>query len=247
MGQPNDIIIRNFYRMLRSGALNEFVDIEPMSPHKWRKLANVMIAEGVADMALRAVKNQQYEPSFNMPADLAELLRNEATKQRRQNTTPEMNNTILNKKLSNIFLAEKNSGSYSKESLDAFSLIIINCQHILNNGASTRFIIRLGNYIRTNAKKIDYDKVNRWLRELQMHRVACLVGSILITNFAFKKEDVPFVKKVDAKAAKTMTSNLMRHPSAWQNRTLDYFGYAPLENASIFLKGLKNRLDSIEE
>ena len=33
-----NIIQRNFFRLLRSGALNEFVSLEPMSHYKWQQL-----------------------------------------------------------------------------------------------------------------------------------------------------------------------------------------------------------------
>ncbi len=233
--------------MLRSGAMNEYVDLEPMSPHKWRKLADMMMREGVANVASRAVKNHQYEETFNMPKEVCDKLHEEAAKKISQNIRPAMNNPGLNKKLSKLSTNERRSENYSKESLDLFGIIIANCQHILNKGISTRLIIRLGNYIRINASKVDYDKVNRWLKELQMHRVACLVGSILIVNFAFRKEEVPFVKKVDDKAARLMTMGLTQQSSAWQNKAFTYFEYAPLENVSILLKSLKTRLDSIEE
>ncbi len=245
--KSDDIIIRNFYRMLRSGAMNEYVDMEPMSPHKWRKLANMMVREGVANVATRAVKNHQFEDSFNMPKDVRDMLYEEAVKKVGQNIRATMNNPSLNKKLNKISTNEHRSETYSKESLDLFGIIIANCQHMLNKGTSTRLIIRLGNYIRINADKVDYTKVNRWLKELQMHRVACLVGSILIVNFAFQLEEVPFVKKVDEKAARLMTIALTQESSAWQNKAFTYFEYAPLENVSILLKSLKTRLDSIEE
>ncbi len=247
MAQTIDIVIRNFYRMMRSGALNEYVEMEPMSAFKWRKLSEIVLSEGMANVASRAVKNHQFEESFNMPATLRELLHDEAKKKKSRIIRPEMNNPALNKKMSRIIREEKRSGECSKETLDMFGIIIANCQHLLNKGTSTKLTIRLGNYIRINAKNVDYAKVNRWLRELQMHKLAQLAGSILIVNFGFAKEEVPFVKKVDAKAAKMMTMGLMKRQPAWQNKAIAYFEYAPLENVSIILKSLKNKLDSIEE
>ncbi len=247
MTQTADIIIRNFYRMMRSGALNEYVDLEPMSPFKWRRLAGIAVAEGMASVVSRAVKNHQFEKNFNMPADTRAFLHGEAGKKKGQNIHPEMNNPLLEKKMKRIYATERLEENGSRESLDLLGIIIANCQHILNKGTSTRLVIRLGNYIRINAAKIDYAKVNRWLGELQLAKVAGLVGSILITNFAFGKEEVPFVKTVDNKAARMMTYSLMKRQQGMQNKAFAYFEYAPLENVSIILKSLKTRLDSIEE
>jgi len=242
-----DIITRNFFRMMRSGALNEYVDLEPMSAFKWQRLIDIVNIEDVASVASRAVKNHQFEPKFNMPPILRDAIHTMAAKNTGQSIRPEMDNPILNKKLNKIFTFEKHSENYSKETLDLFNIIIANCHAILNKGTSTRLIIRLGNYIRINKNAIDYDKIDKWLKELQMQKVAQLVGSILISNFAFKKEELPFVKKIDAKAATLMTQSIMMRRKVRHNKGITYFEYAPLENASIILSRLRKRLETIEE
>ncbi len=247
MGFTADIITRNFFRMMRSGALNEYVDMEPMSEFKWRRLVDTVIAENVASVASRAVKNHQYEPKFNMPQDLREELHKAAANTAGQSIRPELDNPMLNKKYKKIYTRERHSENYSKESLDLFNIIIANCHAILNRGTSTRLIIHLGNYVRINGERIDYEKVKRWLRDLQMQKVAQLAGSILIVNFAFKKEELPFVKSIDSKAAVAMMQGIMQRRRVKHNKGITYFEYAPLENASIILGRLKTQLDNIEE
>lgn len=242
-----DIITRNFFRMMRSGALNEYVDLEPMSEFKWQRLIEIVQTEDVASVASRAVKNHQFESNFNMPEELRNEVHKKAAANTGQNIRPELDNPMLNKKLNKIFSIERHSDDYSKESLDVFNIIIANCHAILNKGTSTRLIIRLGNYIRINNDKIDYDKVERWLKELQMQKVAQLAGSILISNFAFKKEELPFVKKVDTKAATVMIQSIMQRRKMKHNKGITYFEYAPMENASIILSRLRSKLDTIEE
>ncbi len=247
MAQLSDIAIRNFYRMMRCGALNENVEIEPMSAYKWRRTADTAVAEGVADIAWRAAKNLQFERNFNMPAELRTQLQNEASRKRGRDIRPEMNNPSLERKMKRIIASNHRSENCSRETLEAFALIIANCQHVLLKGASVRLVIRLGNYLRVHGGKIDFEKVSAWLRELQMAKVAQLAGSVLIMNFAFKAEEVPFVKKPDGKAAKMMTMSLAKRHGSWQDKGFAYFEYAPLENVSIILKSLKSRLDAIEE
>lgn len=233
--------------MMRSGALGEYVELEPMSPFKWHRLAETVLSEDVANVASRAVKNHQYEQNFNMPRETRKLLHREAGSKKGQSIRPRLTNPLLNKKLDKIYATQRRSEECSKETLDVLGIIIANCQAILSEGISTRLVIRLGNYIRINQKKIDFAKVNQWLRDLQMHRVAQLLGSILITNFAFRQEEVPFVKKVDPKAAIIMMHSIMNRKKERQRRGFTYFEYAPMENASIILGRLKNRLETIEE
>ncbi len=247
MGQIANIVVRNFYSMLRTGVLNEYVAVEPMSPYKWRQFAAMVLREEVASAVAAAARRLQYEETFNMPDAVREQLAAEAAKKKSQTIRPAMSNPALDRKLTRIRKEERFATDKSRETLELFWIILINCQHLLAHGASTRLIIHLCKYMRVNAEKINYDKVNRWLREVQMHRMATLIGSILITNFAFKKEEIPFVKKVDNKAAHLMTLALLRQQPALQERTLAYLQYAPLENVSILVRSLMTRLDAIEE
>ncbi len=247
MAEKIDIITRNFFRMMRSGALNEYVEIEPMSAFKWKRLADTVVFQDVASVASRAVKNHQFEPNFNMPQTIRELIHESAAQNEGQNIRSEMFNSRLNKKLKRIQALEMHSDGMSRESLGALGIIIANCHAILSGGTSTRLIIRLGNYIRINADKIDYEKVNRWLKDLRMESVARLVGSVLISNFAFKKEELPFVRRVDTKVAAKMTREIMSGGKQKRHRGLGYFSYAPMENTSMILRNMKKRLDAIEE
>lgn len=242
-----DIITRNFFRMMRSGALNEYVNLEPMSDFKWQRLVEIIKSEDVAGVASRAVKNQQYEHKFNMPNHLREEIHIEAGKNTVQNIRPDIENPILNKKRNKLYNTEKHSNDYSKETLDLFNILIANCHAILNKGTSTRLIIRLGNYIRINNSKINYTKIDTWLKELQMQKVAQLLGSILISNFSFTQSELPFVKKIDSKAATLMMQSIMLRRKVKHNKGITYFEYAPLENASILISRLKTRLETIEE
>lgn len=242
-----DIVTRNFFRMMRSGALNEYVDFEPMSAYKWRQLVEIVLSQDVAGVAARAAKNHQYEQQFNMPADVREKLQEEADKAPRQNISLEFNNNILNKKLQKIHITEQHSESYSQVSLEMFQIIVANCHAILNKGISTRLVIRMGNFLRINGKDVDFQKIALWLKEIQMTKVAQLAGSILISNFAFKPEEVPFVKKLDSKAADTMLECIKQRKQQKMNRGITYFEYAPLENASIIIDRMKDRLEVIEE
>lgn len=242
-----DIITRNFFKMMRSGALNEYVELEPMSAFKWNRLIEIVNSQGVISVASRAVKNHQYEPKFNMPQVLREKVHQLASEAPTEKVQIEMTSAFLNKHLNKIHTLERHAEDYSRESLELFNIIIANCQAMLNNGTSTRLIIQLGNYIRIKGEKVDYAKIDRWLKEMQMTKMAQLVGSILISNFSFKPEEVPFVKKVDPKAALNMMHCIMERRTEKHNRGITYFDYAPLENASILLGRLKTRLDTIEE
>ncbi len=246
MRNKRDIITRNFFNMLRSGALNEYVAFEPMSPYKWRKLVSVGRDEHVMNVLSRAVKNAQFEQAFNMPQALREEVHTEGAKNEGQPIVPQLSNTMLNKRLKEIIAAERRSDYYSKESVELLGILVANCEAMLNTGMSTRLIIRLANFIKVHEKRIDYTKVTAWIERLQLQRVAQLVGSLLIENFGMEQAKLPFVNRVDPKAQSLMYDKIIcRKQSATKGVT--YFAYAPIENTSIILDRLKNRLDTLEE
>ena len=65
-----DIIKRNFFKLLRSGALNKFEAIEPMSEYKWNRLFQMIYAQEVWPIALKGIKNHQYDRNMNIPKSL---------------------------------------------------------------------------------------------------------------------------------------------------------------------------------
>ena len=62
-----DIIRRNLLTLLKSGALNEYGNIEPMSSFKWEKLFKMAVIHNVSSFIHKGLKNHQYDKEFNVP------------------------------------------------------------------------------------------------------------------------------------------------------------------------------------
>ena len=77
-----EIIQRNFFRLLRSGAFADDELLEPMSAFKWRRLYQMVEVQGVADVFLRGVQKHHGEQGLNMPEEI--LLRAEEDAQKQQ-------------------------------------------------------------------------------------------------------------------------------------------------------------------
>ena len=58
-----NILQRNFFRLLRSGALNEYESLEPMSLYKWQQLAKLVERQGVAEIAVKGLRNHTFDES----------------------------------------------------------------------------------------------------------------------------------------------------------------------------------------
>ncbi len=62
-----DIIRRNFLTLLKSGALNEYGNIEPMSSFKWEQLFKMAVMHNVSSFVYKGLKHHQYDKEFNVP------------------------------------------------------------------------------------------------------------------------------------------------------------------------------------
>lgn len=102
-----------------------------------------------------------------------------------------MNNNFLNRRLIKIQKEERHSIDTSIETLYLLRLLVSNINGILANGISIRGIIQLGQYLRTRGDKVDFIKLESWLRKLHIQRMAQLEGSVLITFFDFEKTRFP--------------------------------------------------------
>lgn len=181
-----------------------------------------------------------------------------------------MNNGFLNRRLIKIQKDEKHAIDTSIETVYLLRLLVSNVNGILANGISLRGIIQLGQYLRSRGDKVDFVKLDTWLRKLHIQRMAQLEGSVLITFFDFEKQEIPFVRHVERGAYKLTLRSLyyntleqtdiefeqsalgLVHSTGGAvrknlRRSMRYFGYAPIETFSNFTNKLFRSLAEIEE
>lgn len=267
-----DIIKRNFFRLLRSGALNEYVTLEPMTTFKWNRLFQMAASQNVVSIALKGIKNHQYDTNIHMPQKLILGLQEMTDKDEQEwFTNPHLSNPTLNKRLKKIKHDERHAIDTSMETLQLLDIIIFNVNHILAKGISVRGIIELGSYLRTRGDKVDFVKLETWLSKLHLQRMAQLQGSILIVVFNFEQDEIPFVENVERDAypliLRTLTHTEIDTTKEWhfregkagfvQNnnkvlrrnlrRSMRYINYSPIETSSHFIANLVRSLSEIEE
>lgn len=218
-----DIIQRNFFKLIRSGAFNDKSVIEVMSPFKWRRLYEIVMFQNVLDYFVRGVNNIANDKNLNLPAELIEEIQKELDLQdgrnykhqgnKVTNNKTDLSSSLLNKKFHKIIYNELHSIDTSVETLDILKLIVSNTNAMLNHGINLDSIIKLGQYLRNKGDKIDFLKLEGWLSSLHLQRMAQLQGSILIAVFGFEKEEIDFVKKEEPIAYKLtikIISNLVK-------------------------------------
>lgn len=180
-----------------------------------------------------------------------------------------MNNSFLNRRLIKIQKEERHSIDTSIETLYLLRLLVSNINGILANGISIRGIIQLGQYLRTRGDKVDFIKLESWLRKLHIQRMAQLEGSVLITFFDFEKTRFPLYAEWKRRLQTHPTLPLLQYAGGkrhrvrtdchWLVRTtggtmrkslrrsMRYMTYAPIETISNFTHKVFHSLSEIEE
>ena len=262
-----NIITRNFFRLLRSGALNEYEPMEPMSAFKWRRLDQMVHAQHVERAALKGIKNHQFDEMMNIPEDLA----NQTPDNSAHQEEPRLSNHYLNFRLSRIENAERHAIDTNVDALNVLKIIVGNVSSMLNHGTMLSGIIELGSYLRNKGDKVDFVKLDTWLGKLQLRRMSQLQGSRLMSVFNFEQDELPFVRHVEAAANKLvlrsvthsasdtaeewhfrqLSSGFVQNNSALLRRnlrrSLRYITYAPLETVSNYFNNFARSLQEIEE
>lgn len=218
-----DIIQRNFFRLIRSGAFNDKSQIEVMSAFKWRRLYEIVMFQNVLDYFVRGVNNNANDKNLNLPDKLVEEIQAKLDLQEERRTDTqagkavgeetELSNSLLNKRFHKIIYNERHSIDTSVETLRMLQLIVFNTNAMLNRGINLDGIIRLGQFLRGKGDKVDFLKLENWLSSLHLQRMAQLQGSILIAVFGFGKDEIDFVKKEEPVAYKLtikIISNLVK-------------------------------------
>lgn len=281
-----NIIKRNFLRLLRLGAFGENEVIEPMSKFKWEVIFHIANIHNVVGVIFDGIaKNKENEALI--PQDIIlkykKILDEEgygikaqATGSRPSVQLPDadlshMCNGFLNARLKRIRENEPQSADASVETLNMLDIIVQATECTMTYGLSFATILRIGIYLRVDGDKIDFVKLENWLRKLNLTRMAQLEGSILIDIFGFEMDEIPFVNKMEPSAHKIAIEALEKpiriDIEEWKisqkstiflannskammktvKNCMKYFFFAPVEASSNFLHRFASSLSNLEE
>lgn len=271
----SDIVIRNFFRLIRSGAFNEYEPIERMSDYKWRQLLGIVVRQNVVAITVNGIRNSQYDNAGNIPKYIVNEffdLQNKVNASSKVSIPqPSMSNLWLNKRLKKIRHNEHHAIDTSSETLEMLNIIVYNTNQLLTYGISFGNIVLIGKYLRSRGGNIDFVKLDHWLKLLGLRNIAQFEGNILISTLHFSQDEIPFVNNGDAKAyrrsLRALSTMHQNNPEQWQIQEgrsgfiyadtgalrqnvwhkLKYLRYAPIETMSNLLQNIASSLSKIEE
>lgn len=273
-----NIQTNNFLCLLRSGAFNESKPIGIMSAFKWEKLVQLAWLHKVTPLFASGIEHYYYDDNLNVPDKEIEKIRLQLRDLPANSFSDlykfesmSLRNRKLNTTLKHIIDKEYSDSEKSYETMQLMAILIANVGNILTGKSYLKGIIDLGRYLRMEGGKVDFVKLESWLSQTKMTKMANLQGNMLIEGFGFNEDELPFVSKKDKKTDKALIKAI-RHDDmgtlkAWDfhesktgfivgspkaafksiRHALSYRRYAPRETYSTIMRGVIKGLAEIEE
>ena len=155
-----NITERNFFRLLRAGALGAEEQIEPLSAWKWRRLYQIAVMHGVEDLVRRGIDRCASQFFVQVPETLLADNNNE-TDEGEVNTLLEadhLTNPLLNHRLQAI-LDEEGTTTETRQLL---MMLVGVVRFIMNAGIPVKRVAELAIFLRHQGQKVDFVKINEW-------------------------------------------------------------------------------------
>lgn len=211
-----DIIQRNFFRLLRSGALGINELVEPMSAFKWDSLYQLSVMHDVTPYVYKGILKCKEQFFLHLTPKQWEVWKKAADKALQEQQTADeeedeflrpdhLTNPVLNHKLQNI-LDDEHSDIKTRQLL---LLMISIVRHIFNEGMPIRQLLKLAIYLRQDGNKVDFDMLMKWINSLSLSPVCQLEGQFLILLYGFHAEDLPFMQEKKDKRVEQIAQELL--------------------------------------
>ena len=243
-----DIIQRNLFSLLRSGAFQSTEDIEPMSAFKWSRLYQLAVMHNVVPFVYDGIirnKNQFFlHLTEKQQKDWEKAMSDYRAQEKEQDNLEEdeylrpdrLTNPLLNRRLQDI-LDDEHSDMTSRQLLLILLRVV---RHLFNEGMPIRQLTELGIFLRKNSQRIDYQTVGKWIERLRLTQMTQLIGEFLIRLFGFSEEDIPFLKERKEKRIDHIAQELIEFTNT---RSQDW--YFSQQDGGIFVHKQTRRRRSV--
>lgn len=205
-----DIILRNLFRLLRSGLFDTTEAIEPMSAWKWRQTLHLAVAHGIEAMVFSGVRNCGEQFALQLPEDVYNLWQQRSEEyvsaeyhlddavSEYSHQEHRLTNKLLDHRLQKIIrqASGEDNNSIDNPSADtlAFLLLLVELSHqMLSNVVTLRLLTDLALLLRLRGDRIDYVTLQDWTARLRMQRVSGIAALLLKEVFHFADDELPFV------------------------------------------------------
>lgn len=276
------IVFRNFITLLSIGAFDTEEHSEAMSQFKWSQLLQLADTYEVTDFISLGISKMYNRNASLIPDNILKTARGNVTRTQTihfkndehynfsQKSIKKFSNFFLNRKLNKIIFNEIHSIDTSVTSLVFLLKLIDTMNGFLTVDKNFRNVIDVGTYLRACGDKIDFIKMDSWLKSLRMKNITDLIGSYLVMLFNFTPDELPFMDSIDS-GLYTKVYNAVEKPVRLEDTSDEdsgkpmrirgiispvrkpntnaskYFAYCPLEVMSKILGNVSKSLSNVEE
>ena len=254
-----EIVIRNFFRLLRAGIFDSKEQVEPMSQWKWRQTWLMAVDHGVVVEAWEGVKRLQGQFFMHLSSDIW------ADWERSVHGPPAVGAG------SNVFkpggsetvgsdagslLSRSQQKRLSKIAADAnvksatFRLLVIatqtaNC--LLKSGQWVGGLLAMGRLLQSEGRFIDMDMLGQWADAMRIGRMLDMEGLLMVKLMGFDADAVPFYVPLgnDTKE-KRMVEDVVSSMRATRP-SLKFIKYFPHESITTYTASVVQSIKDIEE
>lgn len=213
-----DIVQRNMFLLLRSGAFQTTEDLEPMSAYKWGRLYQLAVMHTIVPYVYEGINRCRGQFFLHLTAkqeeEWTQAVREYQAQAEQQNDEMEedellrpdrLTNPLLNHRLQDI-LDDEHSDIPTRRLL----LILIRIvRHLFNEGMPIRQLTELGIFLRKNQDRIDYVTLGKWIEQLHLTQMIQLISEFLIKMFGFTEDEIPFLQKRREKPIEQIAQELI--------------------------------------
>ena len=267
-----NIIERNFYRLLRAGALHTEEQIEPLSAWKWNRLYQLSEMHGVASIIYKGIMACQSQFFVQIPEkpleQWAAAVPYDEGGENPLLMSDRLTNPLLNRQLQDILDGE---GSNIETRTALLHLVGI-ARFIMNAGIPVKRLTELSVFLRQFSTRVDYNQLGEWIKRLKLDAMAQLAAIMLVRLMHFTPAELPFMKPVTEEKMDRQIHEILRqknsHTEEWYfsqdkdifvhtsnasamlwhvRRSAKCLSYYPTETLTNFFTSFAHSLSHIEE
>ncbi len=213
-----DIVQRNMFLLLRSGAFQTTEDLEPMSAYKWGRLYQLAVMHTIVPYVYEGINRCRGQFFLHLTAkqeeEWTQAVREYQAQAEQQNDEMEEDELLRPDRLTNPLLNHRLQDILDDEHSDIptrwLLLILIRIvRHLFNEGMPIRQLTELGIFLRKNQDRIDYVTLGKWIEQLHLTQMIQLISEFLIKMFGFTEDEIPFLQKRREKPIEQIAQELI--------------------------------------
>jgi hypothetical protein len=253
-----DIVVRNFFRLLRAGVFHRQEQVEPMSAWKWRQVWRLSMIHGVEDETWEGVRQLQDQyfmrltdgPPPNLPPKGRLSAGRAPTKPPPEGEAfadeEEQYNPLTSRQRKRLADIAEDTNVRSA-TYRALVLTVEVANHLLKSGQWLHQLLALGRLLEAESHFIDAEQLDEWASEVGRGRMLQLEGLLLVQLLGVDADHVAFyTPSGNDKKDRRMVEDVAK--AIWTTRpNIRFMKYFPQESLTSYTASVVQAIVNVKE